>query len=115
MTEIPQGAPTHKPPRQQLDLFGPAAPSSTASPPSLPSPSPDPLIGLLVELPDACRCASNVAIIGTGTQIHRAMLSCRSCGRHRGWLSKFTADWIEQVAAKFGAPEIIKVQRSRQR
>jgi hypothetical protein len=86
----------------QPDLFAPAAPI-------------DPLIGLAVELPDACRCAGNVAIIGNGTQIHRAALTCRSCGRHRGWLSKFTADWIANIAARFGAPEIIKIQRQRQR
>jgi hypothetical protein len=108
MTEISQPDPTYKSPGNQPDLFGaPTAPS--------PSPSPDPLVGLLVELPDTCRCMSTVAVIGTGTQIHRAMLSCRSCGRHRGWLSKFTADWIAHVAAKFGAPEIIKIQRQRQR
>jgi hypothetical protein len=98
----------------QLNLFSnPTSPSSAASP-SLPAPTLDPLTGLSVELPDACRCASNVVIIGAGTQIHRAMLRCRSCGRHRGWLSKFTADWIEHVAARFGAPEIIKIQRQRQ-
>jgi hypothetical protein len=91
----------------QLDFFDvPASPS----PPSPATPH-DPLLGLTVELPDECRCASNVAIIGAGTQIHRAALNCRSCGRHRGWLSKFTADWITHVAARFGAPEIIKIKR----
>src|SRR5262249_10648520 len=32
---------------------------------------------------------------------------CASCGQHRGWLSKSTAQWIEHVAMRFGAPTIV--------
>jgi len=35
---------------------------------------------------------------GSGAQI------CASCGQHRGWLSKSTAQWIGHVATRFGAP-----------
>jgi hypothetical protein len=73
----------------------------------------DPLAGLPVKLPEQCRCGSEVALIGAGTEIHRASLRCRSCGRHRGWLSKITANWIETVAVKFGAPEIITLRGPR--
>ena len=58
----------------------------------------DPLTGLSVKLPEPCRCGSDVARIGD---------------RHRGWLSKFTANWIEDVATKFGAPEIITLRGAR--
>jgi hypothetical protein len=88
----------------QLDLF-----DGTPKPKA----STDPLAGLLVKTPDQCRCGSDVAVIGAGTAMHRASLNCRSCGKHRGWLSKFTADWIEAVARKFGAPEIITLRGPR--
>jgi hypothetical protein len=66
----------------------------------------DPLTGRAVELPnDLCKCGSNVAIIDGDRH-----LNCRSCGRRRGWLSKSTADWIAEVAARFGAPEIITIR-----
>ena len=48
-------------------------------------------------------------IVRAADATHHLSLKCRSCERHRGWLSKFTADWIESVAAKFGAPEIITI------
>jgi hypothetical protein len=74
----------------------------------------DPLIGLAVRLPnDLCKCGSDIAVIGTGTAPHYARLQCRSCGRFRGWLSKFTADWIAGVAASFGAPETITLRGPR--
>jgi hypothetical protein len=91
----------------QLDLF--AAPSAPTAPSIVPSA--DPLISQSVRLPaDPCKCGSENAVIGTGTETHHARLHCRSCGRFRGWLSKFTADSIEAVAAKFGAPETITIK-----
>jgi hypothetical protein len=64
------------------------------------------LTGRSVELPnDPCKCGSNTAIIDGDRR-----LSCRSCGRQRGWLSKSTANWIAEVAARFGAPEIITIR-----
>jgi hypothetical protein len=69
-------------------------------------PAADPLAGLAVKLEhDPCRCGSDTAIIGTGNAIYRATLTCRSCGRPRGWLSRPTADWIEAVINLHGRPD----------
>ena len=63
--------------------------------------NPDPLVGLVVKLErDRCKCGSDTVIIGAG--MHRASLSCRSCGRFRGWLSRHTADLIESVISLHG-------------
>jgi hypothetical protein len=49
-------------------------------------------------------CCRNICVIGAGKGPHAGELRCADCNRHRGWLSKHTADWIENVAARFGAP-----------
>jgi len=49
-------------------------------------------------------CCRNVAVIEPGKGPHAGRLVCTDCGQHRGWLSKSTAAWIENVIAKFGAP-----------
>jgi hypothetical protein len=65
-------------------------------------PTTDRLTGRAVELPnDRCKCGSNVAIID-----HDRQLSCRSCGRLRGYLSKHTADWITEVIKTVGTETI---------
>jgi hypothetical protein len=48
---------------------------------------------------------SDTAIIGDGRAMHRASLTCRGCGRHRGWLTTFTANWIESVISLHGRPD----------
>jgi hypothetical protein len=63
--------------------------------------------GLHVKLPDRCRCASDVAIIGKGNA-----LTCRGCRRKRGVLNAFTANWIAQVVAVFDRPADPIVLRS---
>jgi hypothetical protein len=66
----------------------------------------DPLAGLTVKLEhDRCRCGSDAAIIGDDKAMHRASLTCRSCGRHRGWLSKPTANFIAAVIDLHGRPD----------
>ena len=70
------------------------------------------LLGLQVKLPEACRCTSDVAIIGAGTDEHYASLKCVGCGELRNWLIEFTARWIESVAGKFGAPSVITIRSS---
>ena len=66
------------------------------------------LIGLKVKLDRAADrerpCCRNVCIIGAGKEPHTGELRCVDCGQHRGWLSKPTAQWIEHVATRFGAP-----------
>jgi hypothetical protein len=49
-------------------------------------------------------CCRNICSIGAGTGPHVGELRCVDCGQHRGWLSKPTAQWIEHVATRFGAP-----------
>ena len=69
-------------------------------------PPADPLAGLAVKLEhDRCKCGSDTAIIGTGNAMHRATLTCRSCGRPRGWLSRPSANWIEAVIDLHGRPD----------
>jgi len=85
----------------QIDLFGTAT-----TPPS----DDDPLMGQQVRMPERCQCGSVIARIGPGTATHRASVRCSSCNRHRAWLSKKTAAWLEAVAQKFGAPEVITLR-----
>jgi len=49
-------------------------------------------------------CCLNICTIGPARGPHAGELICASCGQHRGWLSKSTAQWIEHVATRFGAP-----------
>jgi hypothetical protein len=49
-------------------------------------------------------CHGNICSIGPGKAPHAGELLCAQCGRHRGWLSKATAGWIESVVSRFGAP-----------
>jgi hypothetical protein len=86
----------------QPDLFAPVAAAPA-----------DPLAGLMVKMPSTCKCSGDLAVIDAGIAMHRASLHCRSCGRHRGWLSKTEADFIERIAATFGAPSVITLRGSR--
>jgi hypothetical protein len=75
------------------------------------------LIGLKVRLDRPVDrdhpCCNNVCIISAGKGPHAGELHCADCGQHRGWLSKPTAQWIESVIARFGAPTTpIIVRRS---
>jgi hypothetical protein len=76
------------------------------TPPS--SAQPDSLIRLKVKFDRPVDrehpCCRNVCIIGAGKGPHTGELRCADCGRHRGWLSKSTAQWIESVVTRFGAP-----------
>jgi hypothetical protein len=57
-------------------------------------------------------CCENVCTIGAGRGPHIGELVCTGCGKHRGWLSRQTAQCIESVATRFGAPEIITVRQA---
>jgi hypothetical protein len=76
-----------------------------------------PLAGLRVKLDrpaDHDRpCCRNICSIGPGKGPHAGQLICIDCSQHRGWLSKTTAHWIEDVISWFGAPTTpIVVRRS---
>jgi len=49
-------------------------------------------------------CCLNVCTIGPARGPHAGELVCAGCGQHRGWLSRSTAQWIEHVITRFGAP-----------
>jgi hypothetical protein len=49
-------------------------------------------------------CCRSICIIDPGKGPHAYGLRCTGCGQHRGWLSKPTAAWIEQVVVHFGVP-----------
>jgi hypothetical protein len=66
------------------------------------------LLGLSVRLPNTCHCASDTTTIGDAN-----VLICHGCQRRRGVLSTLTADFVQQVASKFGAPEIITIRAPR--
>ena len=67
-----------------------------------------PLTGLRIKLDRPVdrdrRCCRNICTIGPGKGPHAGELTCTDCGQHRGWLSKTTAHWIEDVISRFGAP-----------
>jgi hypothetical protein len=52
-------------------------------------------------------CCKNICIITAGGE-----LVCADYGQHRGCLSEKTTRWIEHVASRFGAPEIITVHKA---
>jgi hypothetical protein len=66
------------------------------------------LIGLKVKLDrpiDRERpCCRNVCTIGAARGPHAGELRCSNCDRHRGWISKTTAQWIAHVVTRSGAP-----------
>jgi hypothetical protein len=66
------------------------------------------LIGLKVKLDRSLDrekpCCRNICIIHPGKELHAGEFRCADCGQHRGWLSKSTAAWIENIIARFGAP-----------
>jgi hypothetical protein len=90
---------------QQLDLF--AATSVMTSVTTFSTS----ITGLTVKLDRPAdlghrRCGP-YATIGSGRGIHWAVMTCASCGRHRGWLGRDAINFINETRARFGAPEII--------
>src|SRR5262245_7695190 len=62
------------------------------------------IIGLAIVMPTPCpRCNGVAATIGTGRGPHSASLMC-SCGRHLGWMSAQTFDFITEIVRRFGRP-----------
>jgi hypothetical protein len=47
-------------------------------------------------------CCRNVCTIRPARPPHVGEFIRDACGRHRGWLSKSTASWIEKLVACFG-------------
>jgi hypothetical protein len=85
----------------QLDMFGGTTPSTSP-------------LGVLIVEPDACRCGSNVAVVGSSGGPHFARRTCASCGAFRGWLSAgalaFVNDQIDHIGGRPAAPIVIRNQ-----
>ena len=75
----------------------------------------NPLIGINVKLPDACKhCGSNLAIIGPAPIPHRASLHCRGCQLFRGWVSNEAFRFVSKIVEQFGRPiEPILIHRGK--
>jgi hypothetical protein len=62
------------------------------------------LIGLRVMAPSRCpRCHGTAAVIGAPKGPHAAALMC-ICGRHLGWISSDTFNFISVLVRRFGRP-----------
>jgi hypothetical protein len=60
--------------------------------------------GLAVTLPEHCpRCRGHDAVIGTARGPHKASIMC-VCGRHLGWMSAATFNFINATVQQFGRP-----------
>ena len=80
----------------QLDMF-------TAEPNTEPSTNRG-LVGLAITLPEPCpRCSGHAAVIGVGRGPHKASIMC-VCGRHLGWVSMATFNFIAETVRQFGRP-----------
>jgi hypothetical protein len=68
------------------------------------------VVRLLVDL-RGLRCQRVLsAIQSNGTLRSSSLLTCKSCGRRRGYLSPHTSIWLESLAGKFAAPQIIPLR-----
>jgi hypothetical protein len=62
------------------------------------------LVGLAITLPEQCsRCSGHDAVIGAGRGPHKASIMC-VCGRHLGWMSIATFNFIAETIRQFGRP-----------
>jgi hypothetical protein len=62
------------------------------------------LVGLAITMPSPCsRCNGTAATVGAGRGPHCASLMC-ACGRHLGWMSKQSHDFIAETVQQFGRP-----------
>jgi hypothetical protein len=93
---------------EQLDMFPPATSPSSS------------IVGLTVRLagrpvdPGHRRCG-DIVTLGSSKAMHAATMTCRSCGQFRGWLPRDAVAFINDVRAKFGAPEIITIRNPLER
>jgi hypothetical protein len=76
------------------------------------------VVGLQIKLERTIKvpcaeCGETVLVIGPGAGPHIASLRCAVCDRHRGWLPKAAANFLEASVTLFGRPtEPITVRSS---
>jgi hypothetical protein len=49
-------------------------------------------------------CHNNLAVIGPGKGPHAYELRCTECDKHRGWVSRRTANFLAESIRVFGVP-----------
>ena len=82
----------------EIDMF-PAAVERTIEPATAHE-----LVGLAITLHEQCpRCGGHDAWIGAGRGLHKASVLC-VCGRHLGWLSIATFNFVDATVQQFGRP-----------
>jgi hypothetical protein len=96
--------------REQLNLFGAAVLSNDNTIEAISSieASANSVIGILVGLELDIKCSHSkcrkIAVIGSSSAIHYGSLRCEQCGKHLGWLSKQSYDFIAETQRLFGRP-----------
>ena len=105
--------------RAHLDLFGAAAPSNYITLDAIGSieVSTNSIVGLSVRIERVIKCSHSncrkVAVIGSSNAMHHGSLRCEQCGKHLGWLSKQSYDFITETQRLFGRPTDPIVVRKR--
>jgi hypothetical protein len=62
------------------------------------------VVGLALTLPEQCpRCTGRSGTLSTGRGTHRASILC-ACGKHLGWLSDTTFNFLSESIGRFGRP-----------
>jgi hypothetical protein len=71
-------------------------------PPDQPRDNNNGLVGLAIKVHEPCpRCRGHDASIGNGRGPHKASIMC-VCGRHLGWMSIATFDFVAEIVRLFG-------------
>jgi hypothetical protein len=85
---------------RQFDMFA-TAPSTS-------------LVGLQILMSGRCQfCGSNAGVLGSSRAMHYAAVICTRCNRHRGWLSRESASFINSIIDQFGRPTAPIVVRNK--
>jgi hypothetical protein len=62
-----------------------------------------------IEMRHPCRrCGDSIAITGPGKEPHAASLTCKGCGKRRGWLGKAAAKYIKEIRGTPNVPETFR-------
>jgi len=81
----------------QLNFFGSSSPTPS-------SPSASPIVGMKVQLAQACTCGSYLGVIGSTAGPHANRITCDACNVFRQWLGHREAEFLAAISEKFGCP-----------
>jgi hypothetical protein len=92
----------------QLSFLAPATAATATS-----------LIGLTVQMEGRadkpCRCGETALVVGSPKGPHVGSLYCSSCNRHRGWLPKKAADFLNECLRTFGTGSTFHIRNFAER